>query len=306
MLAILMLAYGLADSNEGEVISLRDIHLRDPFIIPVPEEKRYYLFGTGWTLPDGPGFMVYKSKDLDNWTGPFTAFKNYEGFWADREYWAPEVHEYKGKYYMFASFNAEGISRGTQILVSKHPAGPYKPLTDKPVTPEEWECLDGTLFVYDNDNPWIIFCHEWTQIVNGTISALPLSHDLKEAIGEPINLFKASDAPWVVGIGKDGKGMVTDGPFMYLMSNGSLAMLWSSFGKTGYCQAVAISKSGSLTGPWEHPENTIYSQNGGHGMLFYTFGGQLKLILHQPNSGGPPIPTIFNVKEKDGSLFIQD
>ncbi|MBD3183941.1 family 43 glycosylhydrolase [Candidatus Poribacteria bacterium] len=298
MLELLLLLYGLSEQNKAEISNLNDIHLRDPFILPVPEEKMYYLFGTGWSLPDGPGFMVYRSKDLKTWKGPSVAFQYYEGFWSNKEYWAPEVHKYKDKYYMFASFNADGKSRGTQILVSENPQGAYKPLTEKPVTPENWECLDGTLFVDENQKPWIVFCHEWTQIIDGTIAALPLSDDLTKSIDEPLTLFKASDAGWVVGIGKEGNGKVTDGPFLYRLSHGSLAMLWSSFGKTGYCQTVAISRSGSLTGPWEHPENTICSENGGHGMLFHTFDNHLKLILHKPNSGAPPIPTIFDVEIK--------
>lgn len=46
---------------------------------------------------------------------------------------------------MFASFKNEDRHRGTQILVSDTPDGKFKPLTDYPVTPEDWECLDGTV-----------------------------------------------------------------------------------------------------------------------------------------------------------------
>ena len=53
----------------------RGIHLRDPFILTVPEKQRYFLFGTGWELPGGPGFMIYESPDLKLWRGPSMAFR---------------------------------------------------------------------------------------------------------------------------------------------------------------------------------------------------------------------------------------
>jgi beta-xylosidase len=131
MLTIAVATASVAQSKQ----TLDNIHLRDPFILPVSEEGKYYLYGTGWRLPNGPGFMVYTSNDLKTWEGPFPAFRRPEGFWSDRDYWAPEVHRYKGKYYMFASFKAKDACRGTQILVSDAALGPFRPLPDEPVTP---------------------------------------------------------------------------------------------------------------------------------------------------------------------------
>ena len=301
MIALSMFITCIASSQP--IHDLEDVHLRDPFILPVPEDETYYLFGTGWTLPNGPGFMVYRSSDLKRWSGPSAAFRRPEGFWADRNYWAPEVHRYRGKYYMFASFKAEDRRRGTQILVSDKPDGPYQPLTPRPVTPEDWECLDGTLFIDEAGKPWMVFCHEWTQVVDGEMAAIPLSDDLKRSIGDPILLFRASEAPWVVEIGGEKHGKVTNGPFFHRTTNGSLIMLWSSFGKNGYCLAIAVSKSGKLEGQWEHGE-PLYENDGGHGMLFRTFDGKLCLILHQPNHGAPPVPTIMEVKEQESKIML--
>jgi len=304
ILTAIALSYSLSCQITQTEHSIDDIHLRDPFVLPVPEENMYYLFGTGWTLPDGPGFMVYHSSDLKEWHGPSVAFQYRVGFWSDREYWAPEVHKYRDRYYMFASFKANGLSRGTQILVSNKPGGTYEPLTEKPITPEDWECLDGTLFIDDAGQPWMVFCHEWLQVGDGEISAIPLSDDLKQRTGDPILLFRASEAAWVVDMGGEKRGKVTDGPFFHRMANGSLVMLWSSFSKSGYCQAIAVSESGKLNGPWRHPEKPIREEDGGHGMLFRTFDGDLRLILHQPNHGAPAIPTIMKVAEQDNTLIL--
>ncbi len=81
-----------------------DIQIRDPFILPVPEEGLYYLFGTTSKRPFAiepdawDGFDGYRSRDLQEWEGPFPAFRPAPGFWATTQFWAPEVHRYQGRY----------------------------------------------------------------------------------------------------------------------------------------------------------------------------------------------------------------
>ncbi|HBC88880.1 MAG TPA: glycoside hydrolase [Lentisphaeria bacterium] len=282
-----------------------DIQIRDPFILPVPEEGCYYLFGTtdknAWGGP-GTGFDCYRGKDLENWEGPITAFRPPKDFWATTQFWAPEVHRYEGKYYMFASFKADGVCRGTQILVSEKPEGPYMPLTSGPVTPRDWECLDGTLFVDDGDDSWIVFCHEWLQVGDGTICAMRISKDLKRAADEPLLLFHGSEAPW--GRANHEKKYVTDGPFIYHTASSGLLMLWSSDGKDGYAMGIAKSANGKITGPWTHEPEPIYGKDGGHGMIFRTFEGQLMMTLHRPNKTPEERPIIMRINDQDGVLSV--
>ena len=304
---IILLSINILGVEVGEY-NLEEIRLRDPFIVPVAKEGRYYIFGTDWRLPGGPGFLSYHSKDLITWKGPYIVFQRPQGFWADRDYWAPEVHHYRGKYYMFASFKAPGVCRGTQILASENPAGPYQCITEKPVTPENWECLDGTLYLDKKNNPWMVFCHEWVQVNDGEICAMPLSNDLKKATDKPILLFRASEAPWIKRWtpepGKISKGLVTDGPFLYRISGGELYMLWSSFGKGGYKLALCRSESGELRGPWKQKKTPLYENDGGHGMMFSNFNHEIMLVLHQPNRRLLERPRLFTVAEKNGTLEI--
>jgi len=182
------------------MITQEQIQIRDPYVLTDEKNQCYYLFGSTdkniWT-GQATGFDAYRSADLEHWEGPFPAFRPPEGFWSQTNYWAPEVHVYQGRYYMFATFKADGVCRGTQILVSDHPLGPYMPHSEGPVTPRDWECLDGTLHVDDEGQPWMVFCHEWVQVKDGTICAIPLAQDLSRAVGEPVQLFAASSAPWV-------------------------------------------------------------------------------------------------------------
>lgn len=268
-------------------ISSSEIRVRDPYIVPVKETGKYYLFGTTDTDPwnEGEGFLVYESEDLENWSEPRWAFLPPEGFWANQNFWAPEVHFFNGYWYVFASFKAEGVCRGTQILRSESVTGPYVPISEGPVTPRHWECLDGTLHVDEKGKPWMVFCHEWVQVHDGEICCIPLSDDLTHAIGEPTLLFRASEAPWVVPLWNSMDNFVTDGPFLYRSSNGALRMLWSSFSTEDYTISYAESQSGTIFGPWVQHETGVVV-NGGHGMVFDTFDGRTLLSIHSPN-GSP-------------------
>lgn len=273
-----------------------EIQIRDPFVLPIT--PYYYLYGTTdancWKAP-GEGFNCFRSTDLENWEGPFPAFRPPQGFWGTMNFWAPEVHAYLGRYYMFASFKAPQRYRGTQILAADRPEGPFLPLSDGPVTPANWECLDGTLYVDQESQPWIVFCHEWVQVHNGSIDALPLSDDLKGCAGRPVYLFNASEASWVRPFrratekDKDNDTIppfpcyVTDGPFIHRTADGDLLMLWSSMGHEGYAMGVARSLSGHITGPWAQQETPLWGKDGGHGMIFRGFDDQLYMTLHTPN-----------------------
>lgn len=274
-------------------LKAKDIRIRDPFIVPVESTRTYYMFGTTDTDPwngPGEGFLVYRSKDLIHWAQPEYAFQPPKGFWATKQFWAPEVHFYQGNWYMLASFKSEARYRGTQILRASALTGPYQPISDGPVTPPEWECLDGTLHIDAAGAPWLVFSHEWTQIQNGAICAAKLSSDLTHFVTEPIVLFHAKDAPWCVSntgdvVQKAGENYVTDGPFLFYTDDGKLQMIWSSFCAGGYCIGIAQSTSGEITGPWVQ-QNAPVLDVGGHGMLFRDFDEKRWLALHSPNTNG--------------------
>lgn len=274
------------------MIHTNEIRIRDPFIVPDKEKSMYYLFGTTDTDPwngRGEGFRVYTSRDLIQWSEPAYAFRAPQDFWASKNFWAPEVHFFCDAWYMFASFKSDCRCRGVQILRSENIAGPYAPISDGPITPADWECLDGTLFVEDGQ-PWLIFSHEWTQIGNGAICCASLSADLGKMTSEPMVLFHAKDAPWSVPdtgdvvVGK-GENYVTDGPFVYFNSKGKLCMIWSSFSKNGYAIGIAESESGKILGPWKQ-QDAPFVQTGGHGMLFTDFYEKRFLAIHSPNDCG--------------------
>ena len=211
--------------GESFTIPVSSLRLRDPFILVDKKTSMYYLH-----FNNNLKIRVYKSKDLSTWKDEGYSFIAKTDFWGQQDFWAPDVYEYEGRYYLFATFSNAGVKRGTSILVSDSPKGPFTPLVNKAITPSGWMCLDGSLYIDKEGNPWLLFCREWLEAIDGEIYAQRLAKDLKTTEGDPYLLFKASEAPWVGSITSSGvTGNVTDAPFIYRLDDGKLIMLWSSF-----------------------------------------------------------------------------
>ncbi|MFE4196355.1 glycoside hydrolase family 43 protein [Paenarthrobacter sp. NPDC056912] len=293
---------------------LNEIQIRDPFVLSLPETREYLLFGsTDKNIWSGPatGFDCYRSSDLLAWDGPLEAFRPAPDFWSQEQYWAPEVHEHHGRYFMFATFTAPGRFRGTQILSADQAEGPYAPWSDGPVTPKNWQCLDGTLHIDAEGAPWLVFCHEWKQVHDGAMMAQRLSPDLRSTEGVPVFLFNASEAPWARALDvpsvqdREFPVYVTDGPFLFRLSSGKLVMLWSSFGDNGYAMGIARSQSGMLLGPWIQESEPLWSTDGGHGMIGRTFDGKLFLTLHQPNNSPNERAAFHPLRELEDTVVLE-
>lgn len=306
---------------QQKTYTLDDINIRDPYIMPVEKEGVYYMYASSGVSENGKhygGVVAYKSRDLKTWEGPVRVFTVPHDNYLTGGVWAPEVHKYKGKYYLFATLNSDVRWKGpkaghpaynhraTQIFWSKSPEGPFLPFEGKaPHTPLDEMCLDGTLWV-ENGTPYMIYCHEWVEALDGEMHLVELKKDLSAPVGNPQRLFCASAAEWSTGSKhKDYSTYVTDGCFLYRSKTGKLLMMWSSFKDGVYAVGLAESDTGKIIGPWRQQKEPIFI-NGGHSMLFTDFEGRLCLVLHSPNSpGGKERAKIFEVEDLGHTLRVK-
>jgi GH43 family beta-xylosidase len=322
-IVIVLLGTGCLNSllaSDG-LLKTRDIRVRDPFIYADAGTKTYYLYAQSGNRENSgyKGVEVYASKDLERWLSPQTVLSLPDD--ADViGVWAPEVHEYNGAFYLFVTLTYRRTLsekrpvdtdrwpamhvRGTHIFRADQPTGPFTRLKITSHTPEDWMALDGTLFVEDG-TPYMVFCHEWVQVIDGTMDVVRLKDDLFGTVGKPEVLFRASDAPGAITERTAGK--VTDGCFLYRSPKSrKLFMIWSTFIRgSGYCVVLTESQSGKIGGPWIN-QKPIYGENGGHGMLFRSFDGRLMMALHQPNSGGKERLHLFEVADNGETLEIKE
>lgn len=306
---------------DTDLLRLPDMPLHDPFVVADTGTRTYHLYTSNDPTVSGvsgTGTMVYRSRDLREWTRPDVVFRtaDQEGLWASDGGWAPEVHAWNGRYYLFTTlhnedrplavppagpwgtpFRIRNHMRGTVTAVSDSLLGPFTVVDpSRPTPPENLMTLDGTLHVDPAGQPWMVYAHEWLQTIDGTMEAVRLTPDLSGTVGDPVHLFKASDAPWLGeqipgGLPHQLPPYITDGPQLHRTPGGSLLMLWSTYEKNvpgadgtlsgGYVQTYAVSDSGDLTGPWRQ-RRPLVRDDSGHGMLFSAFDGRLMMILHRP------------------------
>ena len=315
-----------AQDVSEKMFSTDEIRIRDPYIFADTVTRKYYMYAQRHNrLVDNSdnaafkGVEVYVSSDLRQWEAPKPVLVLDENSWATNIVWAPELHAYNGKYYLFATLNSdiewkkeqkgwpEYLFRGTQVFVSEGPEGPFLPFGKVPHTPMDRMALDGTLWVEDG-RPYMIYCHEWVQVIDGTMVLVELAPDLSKTAGEHLTLFNASAAAWSTGSPHESnsvKSYVTDGCFLYRTMTGKLLMIWSSFMNGEYAIGIAESVTGKVSGPWRQQEKPLFTQNGGHGMIFRTFDGRLCIAFHRPNSpGGEERAKFFELRDTGETLEL--
>ncbi|WP_290235867.1 family 43 glycosylhydrolase, partial [Bacteroides acidifaciens] len=121
-------------------VRIENINIRDPFILN--DNGVYYMYSTKDTTDSNGnirgGVAVYMSEDMKDWHGPNRVMSISDDNALKGTVWAPEVHKYNGKYYLFATINSDlkwkqsndgepdYVFRGTQIFFSDSPTGPFK------------------------------------------------------------------------------------------------------------------------------------------------------------------------------------
>lgn len=300
-------------------MTLPEMDLHDPFIVTDTASRTYWLFTknhAAFTGSQAVGVMAYRSRDLQHWKPPELVFQLPEDGWANDGCWAPEVHRWRGRWYLFVTVHNESLPlpepgpvpghktyrRSTVLAVADELGGPFTLVRNgEPVVSKALMTLDGTLHVDPKGKPWMVYAHEWLQLRVGAFAAVPLDDALRAA-GPPRELFRGSASP--AARPQQGQGIiVTDGPQLYRTADGSLHMLWSSWGEDGYFQTVSRSPSGDLFGPWEHGPVWL-AKGSGHGMLFRTLDERWMLIVHRPfkNARGK----LYDVRERaDGFELVR-
>jgi hypothetical protein len=296
-------------------VPLDSVFLSDPFILADHNTNMYYMTGTGG--------MLWKSKDLKFWDGPYSVVKTDPKSWMGPRpmIWAAEIHLYKDKYFYFATFTNQSVRidsvkgnvierRACHVLVSDKPDGPYLPMKDSVYLPAGKPTLDGTFWIDRDGKPYMVYCYEWLQNWNGTVEKIELKPDLSGTIGNGKVLFRASDSPWSREKDENGNEVpnkVTDGPYLFKTATGRLGMIWTSWVYDVYTQGVAYSQSGTLDGPWIQEKDPVTPPNFGHGMLFQTLEGKSLMAVHShKNINGRffRIPHLFEVDLSGDNLIV--
>ncbi len=175
-------------------------YLADPFILKWQGE--YYAYGTGSSsgdIPqsDGRMFSVLHSKDLAHWEdlgGALEALCDP----VCSAYWAPEVAERDGTFYMYysAASGSDDEHHRLRVAVAGHPAGPFVD-TGRILLPDEGFTIDAHPFRDPRNGQWyLFFARDFFDGRVGTGTAVvPLEDDMITPADVPRTVLRAS-ADW--------------------------------------------------------------------------------------------------------------
>lgn len=164
----------------------------DPHVLKAGDE--YFTFATGGTI----GFNVWRSTDLTTFSKE-KAVRKID--WVSGDYWAPEVYEANGRYYMFFTGRwKENGSLRVGVAVADAPQGPYTDAIGGPLFDFGYAAIDGTLLYDDAGTPYMIYSRDCSENVVGAnheshLYGVQLAQDLLSTVGEPV-LLTQPDAPW--------------------------------------------------------------------------------------------------------------
>lgn len=286
----------------------------DPFVLQ--HNRVYYMYCTSESSLK-EGFYVWTSTDLVNWEKQGLALSNKTpGVIGIDRFWAPEVVEYKGKFYMTYSAGDTDHVLKLCLAVSDNPLGPFKNY-QSPWYQHELSHIDATILI-DGEKAYTYFVMDCsTNIVNGRetsqIFAAQLSDDLKTFVTAP-KLVINPDQPWE---DINGTRLWNEGPFVQ-KHEGKYYMTYSAngFNTNEYC--VGYATADNPLGPWTKAiDNPILKANmeigvsgPGHNSFAYSPDGTELFIIYHAHTfpdkpSGNRTMYIDRVHFKDGKMIIK-
>lgn len=194
------------------------VEFGDPYVLRAKGGK-YYMYGTGGAKN---GFAAYSSTDLVHWKdeGQVYYAANKNG-WSDSTaawdgaYWAPEVYEHNGRFYMFYSaqwkenphHELENFRIG--VAVADRPTGPFVDINNSPVFDPGYPVIDANVLFDKSGKIYLYYsrcCYKhpvesevatWAKqkgwfdaIEESWVYGVELKQDFSGVIGEPVLLLR--------------------------------------------------------------------------------------------------------------------
>ena len=240
------------------------VPLGEPFILL--HDGVYYAYGTH----AADGIEVYTSKDLKRWKRHGLAL-NKEDVWADSRFWAPEIYEIHGKFYMYYTAD-EHIC----VAISDSPVGPFRQKEKKPMIADE-KMIDSSLFIDDDGKPYLFFVR-FNDGNNVWVAELENDYmTIKAETMRPcVHVSQAWEEVWP---------RVNEGSYV-LKHKGLYYMTYSGNSFESPFYGVGCATATDIMGEWtKYDENPILQNPGtlqgvGHSAMFKDKEGKLRIVYH--------------------------
>ena len=273
-------------ANQAKQITFENpipVKFGDPYILKA-SDNRYYMVGTGGVED---GFKMYSSTDLKEWKDEGRIYRGNTGTsWDIANFWAPELYEYQGKFYLL--FSADWRENPTKelenfrigVAVSDIPTGPYTLLYNRPIFDPGYPVIDGNL-LFENGKVFLYYsrcCYKnpvesevavwarkeglFSEIEESWVYGVQMKSDFSGVIGEPLLLLQPpalmndQQAEWESRSVTSGEvnRRWTEGSYIFRRNDRYYIMYSANFfGGKNY--AVGYATSESPLGPFKKADN---------------------------------------------------
>ena len=293
------------------------VQFGDPYVLYT--QGTYYMYGTGGGAKKG--FSAYSSKDMVNWKAEGQVyFHDNKNGWSDPNarwggaYWAPEVYEVKGKFYLFYSAQwqvnptkeVENFRIG--VAVADKPTGPFVDLTNKPIFDPGYPIIDANVLFNPDGKAYLYFsrcCYKhpvesevadlarqkgwFSEIEESWVYGVELKPDFSGVIGEPVLLLRPpvrlsdKQAEWESRsvTAREVNRRWTEGSVTFKKDN-TYYIMYSANHFGGRYYAIGYATSNSPLGPYQKAANNPILQKDadkgvtgtGHNSITYSPDGK--------------------------------
>jgi GH43 family beta-xylosidase len=268
-------------------------NIGDPFVLRA-KDGFYYMYCTS----SSNGYYCWKSEDLVNWTDKKVVYMKTEESWATECFWAPEVFEQDGTYYMYLTAKNRNGSLRIGVATSSTPDGLFKDALDKPLFDDGYAAIDATVFTDDDGKKYLYYARDCSEnfqngIRKSEIYGVQLNDDMISVSGEPVLLTTPTQL-WETGTSDT---YWNEGPAV-IKHNGTYYLTYSAnfYASPAYSVGYATSDSplGTYTKSSDNPILTAgtYKNISGPGHHSFTTGldgKELFMVYHShtfPGVGG--------------------
>ena len=232
----------------------------------------YYLYATSYQIPDG--YEVYSSTDLAHWENHGNCLGG--NFGLSKWFWAPDVKEKDGVFYMLAS-----IDEHLGLLTATSPLGPFMPqdgfLFDK--------SIDGHIW-FEGDEMYIYYV-SWREGHRYGIWSCKMNPDRITPDLSTETLLLVAEAPYETHMNP-----VAEAPYM-LKKDGIYYLTYSGSDYQSPFYCIAYATAASPLGPFtKYEANPILVADGqavsgiGHHCITHTPNGEMILCYHTHRAPG--------------------
>lgn len=186
----------------------------DPFVLKASDGK-YYCYPTS---DPNNGYKVWVSEDMVNWEKQIEKVYTKEpNTWCKGDFWAPEVYEWEGKFYMY--YTAKWKETNTLrigVAISDSPLGPFKDTNNAPMFDFGYATIDANIFIDEDGQGYLYYSRDCSENKIGDLNeshiyGIQLSEDRLSVVGEPV-LLAQPDQGWELN---SGSFRWNEGPYVF-------------------------------------------------------------------------------------------